>query len=104
MAGATTAFLTRIRWTLRAVSDLKAISSYIEQRRNLVAANRVCRIIYDAVEVLRRCPEIGKPGLEEGTRELVVPALPAYIVVYRILQADAVEIVRIWHGAQQRQE
>jgi hypothetical protein len=43
-----------------------------------------CRIIYDAVQTLRRFPESGKAGLEEGSRELVVPALPSQIVPYRV--------------------
>jgi plasmid stabilization system protein ParE len=52
----------------------------------------------------RRFPESGKPGMEEGTRELVVSALPSYIVAYRLMPAGAVQILRIWHGAQQRQD
>ena len=96
--------MSRIRWTTSALNDLKIISLYIEGHRNLVTANRVCRIIYDAVQILRRFPESSKPGMEEGTRELVVPALPSYIVVYRLLPSAAVQILRIWHAAQQRQE
>jgi toxin ParE1/3/4 len=96
--------LSRIRWTTSALNDLKTISSYIEGQRNLATANRVCRIIYDAVQILRRFPESGKTGIEEGTREFVVPALPSYIVVYRLLPSEAVQILRIWHGAQQRQD
>ena len=34
--------------------------------------------------MLRRFPESGKPGIEEGTRELVVPKLPIYVVAYRV--------------------
>lgn len=85
-----------------AITDLKNISGYIEGLRNLAIANRVCRIIYDAIQVVRRFPESGKTGLEEWTRELVVPALPSYIVTYRVMQNDAIQILRIWHGAQQR--
>ncbi len=96
--------MKRIRWTSLAVSDLKAISSYIEGQRNLATANRVCRIIYDTVQVLRRFPESGKPGIEMGTRELVVPKMPSYIVVYRLHDSDAVQILRLWHGAQLRRE
>lgn len=96
--------MSRIRWSTSALNDLKTISSYIEGQRNLATANRVCRIIYDAVQILRRFPESGKTGIEEGTRELVVPALPSYIVVYRLVPSEAVQILRIWHGAQQRQD
>lgn len=44
----------RIRWTPIALNDLKTISGYIERQRNLANANRVCRLIYDAVQLLRR--------------------------------------------------
>ena len=91
-----------IRWTPSASNDLKTISSYIESQRNLATANRVCRVIYEAVQILRRFPESGRIGIEEGTRELVVSALPSYIVVYRIVPSNSVQILRIWHGAQQR--
>jgi toxin ParE1/3/4 len=73
-------------------------------QRNLETANRVCRIIYDAVQILRRFPQSGKPGIERGTREWVVPQQPSYTVVYRLLPSDAVQILRIWHGAQERHE
>jgi len=91
----------RIRWTPSALSDFKTISHRIEQERNLATANRVCRAIYDAIQILRRHPQSGKVGLEEGTRELVIPKSP-YIVAYRVMQPDAVQILRIWHGAQNR--
>jgi toxin ParE1/3/4 len=96
--------LNRIRWTTSAFNDLKTISGHIERQRNLATANRVCRIIYDTIQILRRFPESGKPGIEEGTREFVVPKLPTYTVVYRLLPSHAVEILRIWHGAQQRND
>ncbi len=58
----------------------------------------MCRIIYDAVQILRRFPESGKAGIEEETRELVVSALPSYIVAYRLTGSEAIQILRIWHG------
>lgn len=96
--------MNRIRWTPLSLEDLQGISVYIESQRNLATANRVCRSIYDSVQRLRRFPEAGKPGLEDGTRELVVPEFPAYIVAYRQVPHQAVEVLRIWHGAQQRSE
>ncbi|MBV8843489.1 MAG: type II toxin-antitoxin system RelE/ParE family toxin [Bryobacterales bacterium] len=73
----------RIRWTHPALNDLKSISHRIEQQRNVATANRVCRHIYDSIQSLRRHPHIGRPGTEEGTRELVVSKSP-YIVIYRL--------------------
>lgn len=49
----------RIEWSTSAVSDLKAISGYIEGDRNLEIANRITRTIYDAVQSLRRCQIVG---------------------------------------------
>jgi toxin ParE1/3/4 len=37
-------------------------------------------------------------GREDGTRELVLTPLP-YIVVYRVRE-DAIEILHVYHGAQ----
>jgi len=76
--------LNRIRWTPLSLEDLQAISAYIESQRSPATANRVCRSIYDSAQKLRRFPEAGKLGLEDGTREFVVPEFPAYIVVYRL--------------------
>lgn len=88
----------RIRWTRPALHDFKIISYRIEQERNLDTANRVCRSIYDALQMLRRYPYSGRPGTKEGTRELVIVNSP-YVAVYRVT-ADAAEILRIYHGAQ----
>ena len=93
-----------IRWKPAAFNDLKTICRHIERQRNLATANRVCRIIYDAIQILCRFPESGKSGIEEGTREFVVPKLPSYIVAYRVTHSEAVQILRVWHGAQHRHE
>jgi plasmid stabilization system protein ParE len=93
-----------VRWTPSAFNDLKIISGYIERQRNLATANRVCRIIYDAIKILRRFPESGKIRIEEGTREPVVATPPSYVVTYRVIRSEAVQIVRIWHGSQERLE
>jgi len=89
----------QVRWTQAALHDFKTISHRVEQERNLATANRACRLIYDAVQMLRRHPQSGRPGKEDGTRELVIPKSP-YIVVYRVAESEAVQILRIWHGAQ----
>lgn len=70
MAGRAGTLLILIRWTELALNDLKAIAYRIEHKRNLATANRVCRTIYDAIQTLRRHPYTGRPGVEEGTREL----------------------------------
>jgi len=88
----------RLTWSAHAVSDLKAISEYIEQDRNLKTANRIARRIYDAIQDLRTMPYRGRYGRIEGTRELIVQGLP-WIVIYRPT-AEHVLILGIVHGAQ----
>ena len=43
-------------------------------------------------------PNRGRPGHRSGTRELLLSPLP-YIVVYRV-KDETVEILHIYHGAQ----
>jgi plasmid stabilization system protein ParE len=58
------------------------------------------RKLYESICSLRDSPHRGRIGREDGTRELLFPPLP-YIAVYRI-QEQSVEILRIYHGAQDR--
>ena len=39
-------------------------------------------------------------GREQGTREILFPPMP-YVAVYRIREQD-IEVLRIYHGAQDR--
>ncbi len=87
----------RIEWSVPAVSDLKAISEYLEQAANLDTANRITRSIYDTVQSLRVMPNRGRDGRVKGTRELMILRLP-YFIVYQAL-GERVLILNIVHGA-----
>jgi toxin ParE1/3/4 len=87
----------RVRWTPPAARDLRNIVQRIRED-NSSAALDVAAAIYDGCGSLRKFPRRGRLGRIEGTRELVFSGLP-YIVVYRI-EAQIVEVVRIYHGAQ----
>jgi toxin ParE1/3/4 len=87
-----------IRWSLPAAEDLERICERIE-RDNPEAARRVARTIYDGCTQLKDFPYIGRASSRmAGRRELVFSLLP-YIVVYQVTE-QAVEISRIFHGAQ----
>jgi toxin ParE1/3/4 len=81
-----------------ALADLAAIRAYIGAD-NPIAASRIAVQIVAACDRLQFMPERGRPGLDPGTRELT-GAWP-YVIVYRVIP-DAVQIIRIWHGAQDR--
>jgi toxin ParE1/3/4 len=88
----------RIRWTEPAVRDLTQIADYLEERASSSIARRIALSIYERVGALAQFPEQGRTGRKSGTRELVLSGLP-YLAVYR-LKGDAIEILRILHGAQ----
>lgn len=87
----------RLRWTTPAANDLYNLVRHI-QKDNPAAATDVAKTLYDGCASLRDFPRRGRIGRIEGTRELVFAGLP-YIVVYRI-HNQVVEVVRIYHGAQ----
>ena len=87
-----------IRWTDSAVRDLTQICDYMEKHASAATARRIALSIYNSVDLLAKFPEQGRTGRKPETRELVFSGLP-YIAIYRI-HKDAVEIMRILHGAQ----
>jgi toxin ParE1/3/4 len=87
----------QVRWTRPAAQDLQHIARRI-RRDNPVAAQRVTKTLYDGCMGLDMFPNRGRIGRIARTRELVFAPLP-YIAVYRV-QEDAVEILRVYHSAQ----
>lgn len=87
----------KVRWSPEAAADFAAIVEYI-RKQNPSAAERVARTIYEGVASLASFPLQGRSGRTKGTRELVFSPLP-YVAVYRV-KDEAVEIVRVLHGAQ----
>ena len=86
-----------MRWSPEAADDLERIVRHI-QGDNPTAARGVAKRIYDPAGSLSLSPGRGRMGRIRGTRELVLTPLP-WIVVYRVLR-EAVEVARIYHGAQ----
>jgi len=77
---------------------LEHICDWIE-RDNPEAARRVAQTIYDERSRLKDFPFLGRSSRRmTGRRELTFTPLP-YIAVYQVT-ADAIEISRIFHGAQ----
>jgi len=90
----------RVRWTPEASSNLKEIVLYIA-KDSPAAASRAAEDIFRGIEQLPAFPRRGRPGREPGTRELVLFPSP-YLAVYRV-KGSVIEILRIWHGAQDRE-
>lgn len=58
------------------------------------------RKLYGAIRSLKDSPHRGRPGREEGTRELFFPPLP-YVAIYCVKE-QSIEVLRIYHAAQDR--
>jgi len=85
----------QIRWTAETADQLEAAVQRIQQD-NPTAAQNVAEAIIDRIDQLAAFPGLGRPEEVKGTRELVSPP---YVVIYRFT-GEIVEILHIWHGAQ----
>lgn len=86
----------RLRYQDEAIADLLALRRYIAEDSPQSAA-RVASPIREAVQKLRRFPNMGHTGRWPGTRELVIVKTP-YVVPYRV-RGDTIEILRVLHSA-----
>ena len=87
--------MRQIRWTTGAADQLETAVQHIQQDNPAVALN-VAQTVIGRIEQLAAFPGLGRPGEVKGTRELVSPP---YVVVYRSTE-EVVEVLHIWHGAQ----
>jgi plasmid stabilization system protein ParE len=91
----------RLRFTLRATSELAAIGDYI-RARNSTAAGRVRAAILKSLQNLTRFPRMGRRQTVPGVRKVVTGRYP-HLVYYRV-DADAQEVVvlSIRHSSRRR--
>jgi toxin ParE1/3/4 len=61
----------QLRWSEEAADDLERIANYLFDETPQHAPELV-RAIYNAPQALLTFPHRGRPGKEEGTRELVL--------------------------------
>lgn len=86
----------RIAWSQRALQDLEAIASYIEED-SPAYARTVVRAIVNQVKTLARFPRCGRKVPEfddENIRELVSYS---YRIIYR-LEQEEILIAAVIHG------
>ncbi len=90
-----------LRYTQHARRQLGNIHRYIHER-NPEAATRVIARVRRSANLLRDFPHLGRRGLAPDTRELSVVGVP-YVVVYREkADDDVIEILGVYHTAQDR--
>jgi toxin ParE1/3/4 len=89
----------KLRYTPRAIRQFAALAEFIAMD-DVAAAGRVGKRIRVLCERLPANPELGRPGIRAGTRDMTVPGLP-YIIVYRA-GAGKIVIMGIYHSRQLR--
>ena len=88
----------QILWLPKAVENLEEIRAYIAQER-LAAAARVAQKIQQTVAMLKDHPQLGKPSLRDGFRQIQVAGLP-FVIPYKVIDGKLV-IVRVFHNRQE---
>lgn len=86
-------------WLDSALDDLEEIDAWLATLENSIPG-LARRRIGEAVQLLERLGDIGRPGVEAGTRELSVRSAP-YLVVYRLDGSD-IEVLAVYHTSQDR--
>jgi toxin ParE1/3/4 len=89
----------RIQWSNPARTDLQNIARYLEENSPSLLSSTI-RDLYGTVRELKQFPYRGREGRKKGTRELVFTRLP-FVAVYRV-KNETIDVLRIWHGAQNR--
>jgi toxin ParE1/3/4 len=88
-------------WTSTALADLQRLRSFIAQH-NPHAAKRAAQTIKQAVMRLLDHPELGKPLDGREDRELFIPfGQRGYVLRYR-LHGNAIIVLKLWHGLEDR--
>lgn len=87
-----------VDWLAEAYRDRVEQVDYIADDNPLAAADQD-EEIERQVGILLQHPKMGRPGRIKGTRELVISSTP-FVVVYRLVGAKRIEILRLLHGSQ----
>ena len=91
--------MRRIVWTEEAVANLDSIADYISAF-NPAAADRLAARLIEIADSLAEFPDRGREA-GESRREMTI--VWPYIIRYRV-EDDSVIILRIRHGAQDRED
>lgn len=86
-----------VHWTAEAYADLAAIYAHIAEDDPTAAARVIDLVEAYTTEQLELFPKAGRKGRAFGTRELVVPNCPNYVVAYEIVDGD-VDVLAVIHG------
>jgi addiction module RelE/StbE family toxin len=87
----------KVVWSLRAQKDRKSILEYWRERNRSVTYSRKLNLLFkEAVSIIRKFPQIGKPTDYPNVRIKVVKD---YLIIYEVT-ATTIYILTIWDSRQ----
>ncbi len=97
---------TRITWLPQAVADLERLREFLRVKHP-AAAERAAKRLIETVHTIAAYPSIGRPALDiehpQVFRDMFIPfAQGGYWLRYTVTK-EAILIVRIWHGREDRE-
>jgi plasmid stabilization system protein ParE len=94
----------KVVWRERALEDINRLHDFLFSKDEGASA-RVAQVILRGSSLLEESPRLGRP-MADGTerRELFIPFGSGYYVLRYFLTSDAVVIVRVWHGREDRKQ
>ena len=90
--------MRQIAWRPQSIADRECIFDHIAED-NPIAALALDELFEEKMNTAAANPRLYKPGRVKGTREIVVH--PNYIVIYREMGTQILEVLRVLHAAQQ---
>lgn len=89
--------IAEIRWSNKAVLQVKSIGEHIELDSPW-QAERIVNLLYSTPEGLRRSPLKGRIVPEFGDSNLREVLVFSWRLIYRILDSETIEIAAVVHG------
>ncbi len=90
--------MVRLVWTKLSIEDLKEIFDYIAKDSNRYALITINKI-YDQAQSIIKNPYIGRVVPEMNVKIIRAVFSGNYRIVYKIINEDQVDILRIYHSA-----
>jgi plasmid stabilization system protein ParE len=94
----------KVVWRERALIDIDRLYNFLFTK-NEEAAAKAAQVILRGSSLLEDSPRLGRP-MADGTRrrELFIPFGSGFYVLRYFLTNDAIIVVRVWHGREDRKE
>lgn len=95
--------MTKLLWLPEALADVERLHGFLKGMDEL-AASRCVETILKGSKLLRATPRLGRPMPDElDRRELFMQfGAAAYVLRYKLEDADTVVIIRVWHSREDR--